>query len=180
MTEEIILNGQKVRTLKELLRGGLKAVFVGINPAPLSVERGHYYQGRLGQRFWNRLREYGIAPVLPDGTEDDVAFDDYDYGFSDLIRRPTASSKDLSKDEMSAAVPDLEVRLSKLGDLPIIVFVFERAREFAGPHLERKGYRVLRMPGPYAKKEDEKKVMNELKKALSESSNPPVPATSRH
>jgi predicted DNA-binding protein len=42
IVEEIELNGQKVRTLKSLLRRGLRAVFVGLNPSLISVERGHY------------------------------------------------------------------------------------------------------------------------------------------
>jgi len=41
--EEITLNGKKVETLKELLRPGLKAVFIGLNPSVKSVEKGHYY-----------------------------------------------------------------------------------------------------------------------------------------
>jgi len=53
--ETIDLNGQSVETLKELLKPGLRAVFVGINPSPKSVKHGHYYQGKLGKRFWNRL-----------------------------------------------------------------------------------------------------------------------------
>src|SRR5712691_1489057 len=33
--------------------GGI--LLVGINPAPVSVAAGHYYQGRIGQRLWRRL-----------------------------------------------------------------------------------------------------------------------------
>ena len=43
--------GVEVETLEDLLRPGLRAVCVGINPAPVSVAAGHYYQGRLGQAF---------------------------------------------------------------------------------------------------------------------------------
>ena len=43
--------GEKVVTLADLLRPGLQAVVVGINPSPVSVAAGHYYQGRSGQRF---------------------------------------------------------------------------------------------------------------------------------
>ncbi|MBV9247290.1 MAG: hypothetical protein JO366_21040 [Methylobacteriaceae bacterium] len=43
-TETIKISGQDVRTLRELLRPGLKAVFVGINPSRVSVDAGHYYQ----------------------------------------------------------------------------------------------------------------------------------------
>ena len=49
--EAIEIQGKQIFTLKELLRPGLRAVFVGINPALISVDCGHYYQGRLGKRF---------------------------------------------------------------------------------------------------------------------------------
>lgn len=54
--------GEPVETLADLLQPGLFAVCVGINPSPVSVERGHYYQGRLGQRFYGRLRRVGLLP----------------------------------------------------------------------------------------------------------------------
>jgi double-stranded uracil-DNA glycosylase len=53
--------GQQVETLEDLLRPGLPAVCVGINPAPASVTAGHYYQGRLGQGFYERLRRARIS-----------------------------------------------------------------------------------------------------------------------
>jgi len=48
--------GEKVETLADLLRPGLRAVIVGINPSTVSVEAGHYYQGTLGKLLWKRLR----------------------------------------------------------------------------------------------------------------------------
>jgi TDG/mug DNA glycosylase family protein len=54
--------GTPVETLEDLLRPGLRAVCVGINPAPDSVRAGHYYQGKLGQQFYGRLRRAGVLP----------------------------------------------------------------------------------------------------------------------
>jgi len=54
--------GKQVETLEDLLRPGLRAICVGINPAPTSVRAGHYYQGRLGQGFYERLRKAGLLP----------------------------------------------------------------------------------------------------------------------
>lgn len=34
---------KRVETLEDLLRPGLRAVCVGINPAPVSVAAGHYF-----------------------------------------------------------------------------------------------------------------------------------------
>ena len=51
-TEPILIDGRLTETLPEYLRPGLRAVFVGLNPSPVSVAAGHYYQGKLGRRFW--------------------------------------------------------------------------------------------------------------------------------
>ena len=53
-----------IETLADLppLRDHL--LFVGLNPSPVSVQAGHYHQGRLGRTFWRRLM---LAQVLPAG-----------------------------------------------------------------------------------------------------------------
>ena len=61
VTEEWM--GQQVEPLEDLLRPALRAVCIGINPAPTSVRAGHYYQGRLGQQFYERIRRAGLLPA---------------------------------------------------------------------------------------------------------------------
>src|SRR3954465_10656178 len=91
--------GQPVETLEDLLRPGLRAVCVGINPAPTSVAVGHYYQGRLGQQFFARLRSAGkIGPA--DAWEDESAFE-FGIGFTDIVKRPTASAKEVRPEEFA-------------------------------------------------------------------------------
>lgn len=169
-TEEIVLGGEKIRTLKELLRPGLRAVFVGLNPSTVSAEKGHYYQGQLGRRFWDRLQEHAIVPPLTRGNEDEEAFR-YGFGFADLVRRPTPSAKGLSQAELVSAVPDLAARLSAMGDRPTIVFVYSTARKIAGSELEAMGYRVLVMPAPYAKRADVDNGMDQLGRVIVRGSN---------
>ncbi|MFZ0304793.1 MAG: uracil-DNA glycosylase family protein [Terracidiphilus sp.] len=166
-TELISINGQEVRTLKELLRPGLKAIFVGMNPAPHSVECGHYYQGVHGRRFWIRIQEHlsDLRP-LPAGAEDVDAFAQ-GFGFADLIRRPTRSIKDLRKEEWPAAIASLMCRLEILGDKPKIIFTYKKPWELARRALTEMGLNVLRMPGPYEKRERMLGMMDELRQALS-------------
>jgi hypothetical protein len=114
-TEEIVLNNQKILTLKELLRPGLRAIFVGLNPTNTSVDKGHYYQGALGRQFWKRLFEHRIVSELTPGEEDDEAFA-LGFGFADLVRRPTAAAEALTANEKLAAVSDLPARLSATGE----------------------------------------------------------------
>jgi TDG/mug DNA glycosylase family protein len=55
--------GEAVETLADLLEPGLRAVCVGINPAPVSVRAGHYYQSRLGQAFLARLKSARLLSI---------------------------------------------------------------------------------------------------------------------
>jgi TDG/mug DNA glycosylase family protein len=105
-----------VETLREMLRPGLRAIFVGLNPSPVSVQARHYYQGHLGRMFWRRLQAYGLTTELPAGREDEAAFEP-GYGFADLVRRPTARAGDLARREIRASVPDLIRRIGSTGEL---------------------------------------------------------------
>jgi TDG/mug DNA glycosylase family protein len=86
--------GERIVMLEDLLRPGLRAVCVGINPSPVSVEAGHYYQGPVGQRFFSRLRQAGILADHGAGYEDDAAFA-AGIGFTDIIKRPTSRAAGL-------------------------------------------------------------------------------------
>ena len=166
-TEKIIVDGQQVETLQELLRPGLRAVFVGINPAPPSVLAEHYYQGSLGRRFWQRLKDHRIAVDLPPGCEDEAAFAQ-GFGFADVVRQPTRSAADLSPSQLCAGVPLLVDRLAALGKpRPIIVFVFKKAETAAGDALRAAGFRTYRMPAPYAATANVRPAMRALAKVLS-------------
>ena len=155
----IDIKGKNVDTLKELLRPGLRAVFVGINPTPIAVDCGHYYQGRLGKRFWRRLQDEGFTPDLPEGKEDEVAFRE-DFGFADLVRRLTKGAKNLSSDELHEGANQLLQHLLALGEpRPAVVFVFKKAAEMSETILQQAGFQIYRMPAPYVRKEDEKRTM---------------------
>jgi hypothetical protein len=93
------VDGEQVETLEDLLRPGLRAVCVGISPAPTSVAAGHYYQGQLGQKFYARLRRAGWLPDKP-GCEDDLAFAN-GIGFTDIVKRPTANVSMVSSREFA-------------------------------------------------------------------------------
>ena len=141
------IDGQTTATLADLPpdRGGL--LFVGLNPSPVSVEAGHYHQGRLGRMFWARLVK---ASILPPGT-------------SDLLKRPSA--RDTASDaELRAGVGPLWQKVA-LWRPAAVVFVYKRAAESAaGRSLPARwgqlqgvalsGRPCFLMPGPYASTED--------------------------
>ena len=166
-TETLTIDGNSFLTLKELLRPGLRAVFVGINPTPKSVAAGHYYQGQHGKLLWKRLQKFGIVSDLHTGREDEAAYEQ-GIGFADLIRRPTGSSNDLSKFEFRASAVCLVQRLVALGrPYPVIVFVYATAAKECEADLKNAGFLTLRMPSPYSKLQDVERKMQAISNQLN-------------
>lgn len=148
--------GTPVETLEDLLASGLRAVCVGINPSPTSVAAGHYYQGRLGQAFYERLRVVGLLPREP-GWEDDLAFA-HGIGFTDIVKRPTRSAAEVRSEEFSFG---RGVLIPKIEDVrpQLLVFTFKKTAEKLFGKLEGCGLMqdlklggapIFLMPGPYA------------------------------
>ena len=164
--------GEKVETLADLLRPGLKAVVVGINPALISVEAGHYWQGRTGKTLWRRLQEVGLMPEQWEGFEDDAAFES-GLGFTDVVKRPTKRADDVRNDEMTVGRRVLEAKLDQ-ADVPLVIFVFKAAAETLLGPLDGNGFvgrqlggaKVFVMPGPYEKRERANSVLNTLQQQL--------------
>jgi double-stranded uracil-DNA glycosylase len=113
---------EELETLEDLLRPGLAAVCVGINPAPRSVAAGHYYQGQLGQQFYRRLRIAGLLPDEP-GWEDDLAFAQ-GLGFTDIVKRPTGKASEIGAEEFAYGKPLLEAKLEAARP-PLLLFSFK-------------------------------------------------------
>jgi TDG/mug DNA glycosylase family protein len=152
--------GEAVQTLEDLLRPGLRAVCVGINPSTVSVETGHYYQGRLGKLFFSRLRQAGLIGMAPPGSEDDSAFAE-GIGFTDIVKKPTSRASGLSNEDYQAGKPLLIEKLERYRP-SLVIFTFKKTAtvvcgSFAG-HGFVKGVEVASipafvMPGPYEKTE---------------------------
>lgn len=173
--------GEEVETLADLLREGLRAVVIGINPAPKSVAAGHYYQGNYGQKG-NYLRADLLPPSAQgrpaadgEGFEDDRSFA-AGTGFTDVVKRPTPGKQGLRPGELEHGRKILEAKLTKL-DVPLVIFVFKSAAETLlgplPPHFyglvprRRLGQaRVFVMPRPTAARAIEADAIKKLKRAL--------------
>ena len=151
--------GVECDTLEDLLRPGLLAVCVGINPTPASVAAGHYYQGEYGQRFFDRLRRVELLLDGVRGREDDAAFAS-GVGFTDLVKRPTRGESDLTREERQYGRSILEAKIAA-ADPDLVIFAFKSAAvTLLGP-FEHHGFigrqiagaDVFVMPGPTAKPE---------------------------
>ncbi|WAH37662.1 mismatch-specific DNA-glycosylase [Alicyclobacillus dauci] len=82
----------------ELLKQNLKLLFIGFNPSPKSAETGWNYAGP-NNRFYRILYEAGFTSRLFTPSESRILFDDYDFGFTNLVKRPTPRASDLTTAE---------------------------------------------------------------------------------
>jgi TDG/mug DNA glycosylase family protein len=96
-------------SLPDYLRPGLRLVFVGFNPSLRSAAVGHYYAGP-GNLFWPLLYESGLLSIPLTYAEDERILE-FGIGLTDLVKRPTPSSADLSPGEARAGVAELRTKL---------------------------------------------------------------------
>src|SRR6476661_1657020 len=85
----IDIDGFPTETLADLPPLRDRLLFVGLNPSPVSVEAGHYFQGRLGRLFWGRLMTAAILPADTVVEEADDALVAAGHGLTDLHKVPT-------------------------------------------------------------------------------------------
>ena len=168
----IQIGGVETTTLADLppSRDGL--LFVGLNPSPVSVEAGHYHQGRLGQRFWGRLKS---ATIIPSGTnlaEADDALVAAGHGITDLIKRPSPRDE-ATDEELREGVGPLWQKIA-LWRPAAIVFIYKRVAETAAGRplaepwgqlagIALAGRPCFLMPGPYAPMESVDEGINFLR-----------------
>jgi TDG/mug DNA glycosylase family protein len=155
----LVIDDTPVETLADLPPLRDRLLFVGLNPSPVSVAAGHYFQGRLGRAFWERLI---VAQILPHDTSIETADDALvaaGHGVTDLLKVP--STRDTATDEvLRAGVGPLWQKIA-IWRPAAIVFVYKRAAEISAgrPLAEPWGQLVgvalsgrpcFLMPGPYA------------------------------
>ena len=155
----IVVDGWTTETLTDLPPLRDRLLFVGLNPSPVSVEAGHYHQGRLGRAFWERLIR---ATILPAGTAIEAADDALvaaGHGITDLLKEPTARDE-ASDAALTAGVGPLWQKVA-IWRPAAVVFIYKRGAEAAaGRKLDEKwgqlagvalsGRPCFLMPGPYA------------------------------
>ena len=75
----------------------MRVLFVGINPGLRSAQVGHHFAGP-SNRFWRLLHESGLVPVLL-GFEDDARVQEWGYGLTNIIPRPTSGIDGLKSED---------------------------------------------------------------------------------
>ncbi len=172
----IDVDGVATPTLADLPPLRDRLLFVGLNPSPVSVDAGHYHQGRLGRTFWRRLM---LATILPPATEVETADDALvaaGHGITDLHKVPSA--RDEADDAvLTAGVGPLWQKIA-LWRPGAVVFIYKRAATIAAgrpldvgwgqlPGVALAGRPCFLMPGPYAPTEQVDEGLNFLRNLAS-------------
>ena len=108
-----------MKPLPDLLPKGSKLVIVGCNPSPVSARIGCYYVGR-GNQFWSLIHESGLVPERLRAL-DSVRITEFGIGLTDIVKRPSKSSSDVSTREFAAGRKALHRKLKRIGP-SVIVF----------------------------------------------------------
>ena len=100
-----------MKTLPDYIRSNLKILFIGTNPGLKSVRIGHYFAGH-NNMFWKLLYESKLTEERFT-TELDFKLLDYEYGLTDVVKRPTRSTTELKKIDATGARKRLEAIIVK-------------------------------------------------------------------
>lgn len=166
--------GASVLTLADVWPEPTTAMIVGLNPALKSVAAGHYYQGAVGQRQLLRLADAGLFRRPNDGYFENEAIA-AGVGFTDLVKRPTASEADVPRHEQDHGRDVLIAELASR-TVPLVVCVFRQpadaildGKSVVGfqPQTTPWGGALFRMPGPFENAARSEVVMAALREYLS-------------
>lgn len=120
------LNGNSIETLQNILPQNekLKMLFIGKVPTTNSVNEGHYFQGRQGTMFWNKLKKYSILNV-PVGNYEDEYLLEQGYGIIDIIKVPREYGIEPSSDEYKEGAKGISDVIYKYNP-KIVVFIYKK------------------------------------------------------
>ena len=122
----ITFEGKSHDTLADILpdTGYLEILFIAKTPAIVSVVAGHYFQGKQGTMFWNRLSEYNILKV-PNGIFADECLLLNNYGITDIVKVPRNYSNEPSDEEYRSGLQRILTVIEKYKP-KVIVFVYKK------------------------------------------------------
>jgi TDG/mug DNA glycosylase family protein len=142
-------------------------LLVGINPSPISVQQGHYYQGRLGLRLWARLERIDFLRNSVKGREDD-AFLAAGNGLTDLVKRATDSASELDTAEYIVGKVSLQAKILEWCPRLVLFHFRPPAEQLLGPKVrpgpcgDFEGVPCFLFTGPYASTADSERIDRKL------------------
>jgi mismatch-specific thymine-DNA glycosylase len=123
---EIIVQDKQVKTLMDILpeTGKLEILFIAKTPALKSVNAGHYFQGKHGKMFWNKLSQYNILNIPLNKYEDNFLLEN-NFGITDIVKVPRDFGNEPSNEEYKEGL-DRILSIIKHYDPKVIVFVYKK------------------------------------------------------
>ncbi len=148
------LQAARDRVVPDVVTGGLRVLFCGINPSLTTAVTGHHF-AHPGNRFWPVLHLSGFTPRRLRPSEQSELLG-YGLGITNVVARATARADELSADEYRAGGEALSAKVAELAPLWLAVVgvtayrtAFGERRARIGPQ-ERTvgGARVWALPNP--------------------------------
>jgi TDG/mug DNA glycosylase family protein len=105
------LDAARDTTIPDVLAGGLRVVFAGINPGLYSAATGHHF-ARPGNRFWPALHRSAFTPrqFRPDEQDQLLALG---LGITNVAPRATARAAELSPAELREGALVLQDKMAR-------------------------------------------------------------------
>ncbi|MGW7412848.1 G/U mismatch-specific DNA glycosylase [Streptomyces sp. NPDC054863] len=91
------LQAARDHVIPDVIAGGLRVLFCGINPSLMSGATGHHF-ARPGNRFWPVLHRSGFTPRQLKPYEQDELLS-YGLGITNVVARATARADELDAEE---------------------------------------------------------------------------------
>jgi len=142
------------KTVPDVIAGGLRILFCGINPGLYSGATGHHF-ARPGNRFWPALHASGITDRLLSPFEERELIR-FRCGITNIVNRATAAASELTSGELRAGAQSLERKVRRYTPAYFAVLgitayrtAFDRPEAVLGLQEERIGSsRVWVLPNP--------------------------------
>ncbi|MFE2020152.1 G/U mismatch-specific DNA glycosylase [Streptomyces sp. NPDC059499] len=153
MTPEELLAARD-RIVPDVVAGGLRVLFCGINPSLMTGATGHHF-AHPGNRFWPVLHLSGFTPRQLKPSEQNELLT-HGLGITNVVARATARADELSTAEFREGGELLSAKVEQLGPSWLAVVgvtayrtAFGERRAQIGPQ-ERTigGARVWALPNP--------------------------------
>ena len=106
--------------LEDRIAPGVVVLFVGINPGVRSATIGHHFAG-FSNRFWKLLFDARLVPELL-RAEDDVRLNEFRFGITNLVPRPTPGIDTLRPSEYVEGLEALKGKVRRWKP-PVVAFV---------------------------------------------------------
>nr|WSW48542.1 G/U mismatch-specific DNA glycosylase [Streptomyces sp. NBC_01001] len=106
------LSAARDRVIPDVVAGGLRVLFCGINPGLLSAATGHHF-ARPGNRFWPVLHLSGFTPRRFAPAEQEELLT-YRLGITNVVARATARADELSAEEFREGGRILTAKVEQL------------------------------------------------------------------